>query len=130
METDALLKDNNVISEDFNENVLKCLPTMPWQISEKEIETRRDLRDRRIFTIDPPTSKDLDDAVSCTRLPDGNYEIGVHVADVSYFVKPNTALDRDARKRAITVYLVQKSVPMLPLPLSEEICSLKPGENR
>jgi len=130
VETDALLKDNNVISEDFNENVLKCLPTMPWQISEKEIETRRDLRDRRIFTIDPPTSKDLDDAVSCTRLPDGNYEIGVHVADVSYFVKPNTALDRDARKRATTVYLVQKSVPMLPLLLSEEICSLNPGENR
>ncbi|CAG8612066.1 7914_t:CDS:10 [Paraglomus occultum] len=126
VETDALLKDNNVISEDFNENVLKCLPTMPWQISEKEIETRRDLRDRRIFTIDPPTSKDLDDAVSCTRLPDGNYEIGVHVADVSYFVKPNTALDRDARKRATTVYLVQKSVPMLPLLLSEEICSLNP----
>ena len=130
METDALLKDNNVISEDFNENVLKCLPTTPWQISEKEIETRRDLRDRRIFTIDPPTSKDLDDAVSCTRLPDGNYEIGVHVADVSYFVKPNTALDRDARKRATTVYLVQKSVPMLPLLLSEETCSLNPGENR
>jgi exoribonuclease R len=63
-------------------------------------------------------------------LPDGNYEIGVHIADVSYFVKPNNTLDRDARKRATTVYLVQKSVPMLPPLLCEELCSLNPGVER
>uniref|UniRef100_A0A1D1YDW5 DIS3-like exonuclease 2 n=1 Tax=Anthurium amnicola TaxID=1678845 RepID=A0A1D1YDW5_9ARAE len=130
VETEALLKDNNVSSEEFHENVTKCLPITPWTIPEKEFEIRRDLRATRIFTIDPSTAKDLDDAVSCTRLPDGNYEIGVHIADVSYFVKPNTALDRDARKRATTVYLVQKSVPMLPLLLCEELCSLCPGVDR
>jgi len=130
VETEALLKDNNVISEEFSENVMKCLPVTPWIIPEKELETRRDLRTTRIFTIDPPASKDLDDAISCTRLPEGGYEIGVHIADVCYFVKPNTALDRDARKRATTVYLVQKPVPMLPPQLSEEICSLNPGADR
>ncbi|CAG8785044.1 17185_t:CDS:2, partial [Acaulospora morrowiae] len=130
VETEALLKDNNVSSEEFSENITKCLPVIPWTIPEKEIETRRDLRSTRIFTIDPNTAKDIDDAVSCTRLPDGNYEIGVHIADVSYFVKPNTALDRDARKRATTVYLVQKVVPMLPGLLSEELCSLNPGVDR
>ncbi|CAG8687150.1 8258_t:CDS:2, partial [Cetraspora pellucida] len=128
VETEALLKDNNVSSEEFNENVTKCLPSTPWIIPEKEIETRKDLRlTTRIFSIDPPTAKDLDDAVSCSRLPDGNYEIGVHIADVSYFVKQNSALDREARKRATTVYLVQKSVPMLPPLISEELCSLNPG---
>ncbi|RHZ68375.1 hypothetical protein Glove_295g26 [Diversispora epigaea] len=131
VETEALLKDNNVSSEEFNENVIKCLPATPWTISDKELETRRNLTSTtRIFTIDPPSTKDVDDAVSCTRLPDGNYEIGVHIADVSYFVKPNTALDRDARKRVTSVYLVQKTVPMLPNILSEELCSLNPGVDR
>ncbi|CAG8723943.1 8597_t:CDS:10, partial [Dentiscutata erythropus] len=131
VETEALLKDNNVSSEEFNENVIKCLPSIPWTIPEKEFEIRRDLRTTaRIFSIDPPTAKDLDDAVSCSRLPDGNYEIGVHIADVSYFVKQNSALDREARKRATTVYLVQKSVPMLPPLISEELCSLNPGKDR
>ncbi|KAG9299130.1 hypothetical protein G9A89_020443 [Geosiphon pyriformis] len=130
VETEALLKDNNVSSEDFNENVVKCLPPVSWTIPEKEYENRRDLRSARIFTIDPPTAKDLDDAISCIRLPDGNFEIGAHIADVSYFVKPNTALDRDARKRATTVYLVHKSVPMLPSLLSEEFCSLNSGVDK
>ncbi|CAG8468589.1 15982_t:CDS:10 [Racocetra fulgida] len=89
VETEALLKDNNVSSEEFNENVTKCLPSTPWTIPEKEIETRRDLRSTtRIFSIDPPTAKDLDDAVSCSRLPDGNYEIGVHIADEVIEGKP------------------------------------------
>ncbi|CAG8445857.1 5385_t:CDS:10 [Diversispora eburnea] len=131
VETEALLKDNNVSSEEFNENVIKCLPVTPWTISDKEFETRRNLTSTtRIFTIDPPSANDIDDAVSCSRLPDGNYEIGVHIADVSYFVKPNTALDRDARKRVTSVYLVQKTVPMLPNILSEELCSLNPGVDR
>lgn len=88
------------------------------------------MRDQRIFTIDPEDAKDLDDALSIKVNEDGTYDVGVHVADVSYFVKPNTALDRDARKRATSVYLVQRSVPMLPPVLCEQLCSLLPGQER
>ncbi|KAG8989799.1 hypothetical protein FRB90_002059, partial [Tulasnella sp. 427] len=130
VETSALLKDCNFPTEDFTENVIKCVPPVPWAIPEREFETRRDLRDECIFTIDPPSAKDLDDALSVKLKEDGNYEVGIHVADVSHFVKPNTALDRDARKRATTVYLVQRAVPMLPPTLSEELCSLNPGQDK
>ena len=83
-----------------------------------------------MFTVDPDTAKDLDDALSIKLNDDGTYDVGVHIADVSYFVKPNTALDRDARKRATSVYLVQRAVPMLPPTLSEQLCSLNPGQER
>lgn len=99
-------------------------------IPEREYDVRRDLRQERIFTIDPSDAKDMDDALSIKLNDDGTYDVGIHVADVSYFVKPNTALDRDARKRATTVYLVQRAVPMLPPTLSEEVCSLFPGVER
>jgi protein SSD1 len=130
VETSALLKDCNFPTEDFTENVLKCLPPTPWTIPEREFEVRRDLRQERVFTIDPDTAKDLDDALSIKLNDDGTYDVGVHIADVSYFVKPNTALDRDARKRATSVYLVQRAVPMLPPTLSEQLCSLNPGQER
>jgi protein SSD1 len=130
VETSALLKDCNFPTEDFTENVLKCLPPMPWTIPEREFEVRRDLRGERIFTIDPKTAKDLDDAISVKLNDEGMYEVSVHIADVSYFVKPNTALDRDARKRATSVYLVQRSVPMLSPTLSEQLCSLVQGQDR
>ncbi|KAF9222020.1 RNB-domain-containing protein [Gyrodon lividus] len=130
VETSALLKDCNFPTEEFSESVLKCLPPTPWTVPERELEVRKDLRQERIFTIDPGTSKDLDDALSIKTNDDGTHEVGVHIADVSYFVKPNTALDRDARKRATSVYLVQRAVPMLPPPLSEEVCSLVPGAER
>jgi len=112
-------------------------------IPEREFEVRKDLRQDRVFTIDPPSAKDLDDALSIKANEDGTHTVGVHIADVSYFgesarttsivltvVKPNTALDRDARKRATSVYLVQRAVPMLPPQLSEELCSLRPNEER
>lgn len=130
VETSALLKDCNFPTEEFTDNVLKCLPPTPWTIPEREFEVRTDLRKERVFTIDPETSKDHDDALSLKKNEDGTYDVGVHIADVSHFVKPNTALDRDARKRATSVYLVQRAVPMLPPALSEEICSLKPGKER
>lgn len=130
VETSALLKDCNFPTEEFADNVLKCLPPVPWTIPERELEVREDMRSRRIFTIDPETAKDLDDAISVKLNEDGTYDVGVHVADVSYFVKPNTALDRDARKRATSVYLVQRAVPMLPPSLSEELCSLVAGKDR
>ena len=101
-----------------------------FRIPERELEVRKDLRGDRIFTIDPETAKDLDDAVSIKLNEDGTYDVGVHIADVSFFVKPNTALDRDARKRATSVYLVQRAVPMLPPALSEQLCSLVPGQDR
>jgi protein SSD1 len=130
VETSALLKDCNFPTEEFTDNVMKCLPPIPWTIPERELEVRKDLRQERIFTIDPETAKDLDDALSVKHNDDGTYDIGVHVADVSYFVKPNTALDRDAKKRATSVYLVQRAVPMLPPTLCEELCSLVPGQDR
>lgn len=130
VETSALLKDCNFPTEDFTDNVLKCLPPLPWTIPERELEIRKDLRNERVFTVDAETAKDLDDALSINLNEDGTYDVGVHIADVSFFVKPNTALDRDARKRATSVYLVQRAVPMLPPALSEQLCSLVPGQDR
>lgn len=130
VETSALLKDCNFPTEDFTENVLKCLPPLPWTIPDREYETRKDLRDMRCFSIDPSSARDIDDVLSVTKNEDGTYDVGVHIADVSFFVKPNTALDRDARKRSTSVYLVQRAVPMLPPTLSEELCSLVAGEER
>lgn len=80
-----------------------------WKIPDEEIAKRRDLRKSRIFTIDPTGARDLDDALSVTPLADGTFEIGVHIADVTYFVVPNSELDREARRRATTVYLVQQA---------------------
>jgi protein SSD1 len=130
VETSALLKDCNFPTEDFTENVLKCLPPLPWTIPEHELETRKDMRGERLFSIDPETAKDVDDALSVKANDDGTYDVGVHIADVSFFVKANTPLDRDARKRATSVYLVQRAVPMLPPALSEQLCSLLPGQDR
>ncbi|PWN40199.1 RNB-domain-containing protein [Ceraceosorus guamensis] len=130
-ETQALLKDClSSATEDFGENALKCLPPLPWSIPEREHDVRRDFRSTRVFTIDPATAKDLDDALSITRLEGGLFEVGVHIADVSHFVKIGSALDRDARKRATSVYLVQRAIPMLPPTLSEELCSLVPNVER
>lgn len=103
---------------------------MSFLIGELDGTTRRDFRQNRVFTIDPETARDLDDALHIVEQEDGNFEVGVHIADVSYFVKPNTALDREARKRATTVYLVQRAVPMLPQTLSETLCSLTPGQDK
>ena len=130
VETSALLKDCNFPTEEFTEQTIKCLPPLPWSIPDREYEIRTDMRENRVFTIDPPTAKDLDDALSIKQNADDTYTVGVHIADVSFFVKANTPIDRDARKRATSVYLVQRAVPMLPPQLSEELCSLLPGTER
>lgn len=126
----AIFKECLSIDEQFSDGALKCLPPLPWSIPEREYSARRDFRSNRVFTIDPPTAKDLDDAVSVVKLEGGLYEVGVHIADVSYFVKMGSALDREARKRGTSVYMVERMIPMLPPTLSEELCSLRPGVER
>jgi ribonuclease R len=91
---------------------------------------RRDLRDLPTCTIDPIDAKDFDDALSFEQLPDGNYRIGVHIADVSHYVVPNSALDKEARERSFSVYLVDRTIPMLPEILSNDLCSLNPHEDK
>ncbi len=93
------------------------------------VTSRRDFRTTLTFTIDPDTAKDFDDAISYRKLPDGNAEIGIHIADVTHFVRPGSALDREAENRATSVYLVDRTIPMLPPQLSEDLCSLRPDED-
>lgn len=130
-ETVAMLIELDVDDSPFSEQVSACLPqNLPWSIPESEFSYRKDLRRSCIFTIDPATARDLDDAVSIEELENGLYEVGVHIADVSFFVKEDTELDAVAAKRATSVYLVQKVVPMLPRLLCEELCSLNPDHDR
>ncbi|KAM4727679.1 DIS3-like exonuclease 2 [Anableps anableps] len=130
-ETEGILTEYDVDFSEFTDEVLDCLPkNLPWTIPPEEFEKRRDLRQECIFTIDPATARDLDDALSCKQLPDGNFEVGVHIADVSYFVEEGSALDAMASQRATSVYLVQMVVPMLPRLLCEELCSLNPLTDR
>jgi ribonuclease R/exosome complex exonuclease DIS3/RRP44 len=103
---------------------------IPMEISENEIAKRRDMRDVLTFTIDPKDAKDFDDALSFKKLENGNYEIGIHIADVSHYVAPNTLLDDEAYDRATSVYLVDRVVPMLPEALSNGVCSLRPNEEK
>lgn len=99
-------------------------------IPKAEIALRRDFRDITTFTIDPFDAKDFDDALSIDYLPNGNVEIGIHIADVSHYVVPGTALDNEAKKRGTSVYLVDRTIPMLPEILSNDLCSLRPGEEK
>ena len=130
VETAALLAQHQVRIADFAEAAYACLPKTPWSISAQDVSKRLDLREKRIFTIDPETTRDVDDALSCERLPGGGYRIGVHIADVSHFVLPNTPLDEEAKMRSTSVYLVQKCLSMLPRLLCEELCSLNPNVDR
>ena len=100
------------------------------EINEKELAKRRDLRKTTTVTIDPVDAKDFDDAISFEKLPNGNFEVGVHIADVSHFVTKGGSLDKEARERGTSVYLVDRTIPMLPEELSNDICSLKPKEDR
>ena len=157
-ETTALLVENDLNHSVFSDEILDSLNKMlhessgsqisnkssvednndgndNWVIPEEEISKRLDLRSTRIFTIDPPGAKDLDDALHITPLPESSasccdYEVGVHIADVSYFVREGTALDKEALNRATSVYLVQKVIPMLPPLLCEQLCSLNPNVDR
>jgi ribonuclease R len=114
----------------FPNNVLKEAEEIPTTISQKEIKSRKDFRNIFTITIDPQDAKDFDDAVSLRKLENGNWEVGVHIADVSHYVKPGTAIDKEAFDRGTSIYLVDRVIPMLPEKLSNEVCSLKAKEDK
>ncbi|MBW8051675.1 MAG: ribonuclease R [Cytophagales bacterium] len=114
----------------FPENVIKESKVISSQISQKEIKRRRDFRDITTFTIDPEDAKDFDDAISISKLENGNWKIGIHIADVTHYVQHDTLLDKEAFKRGTSVYLVDRVIPMLPEKLSNDLCSLKPLEDK
>lgn len=114
----------------FPKQVLEEAERLPVAVPDDEIARRLDLRQKRTFTIDPVDAKDFDDAIHIERLPDGNYALGVHIADVSHYVRQGTAIDAEAYDRGTSTYLVDRVIPMLPERLSNEVCSLRPGEDR
>lgn len=125
----SIIKAHN-FSETFPEEVIRQAESISDTVTESMIKGRRDLRDLQMVTIDGEDAKDLDDAVSIERLPDGNYRLGVHIADVSHYVTENSPLDQEALKRGTSVYLVDRVLPMLPKKLSNGICSLNPQVDR
>ncbi|MCS7296611.1 MAG: ribonuclease R [Bacteroidia bacterium] len=118
------------LPEGFPEDVLAEAAALPEGIPPEEEARRHDFRGIPTFTIDPEDAKDFDDAISLRQLPEGTYEVGIHIADVSYYVRPETALDREAYARGTSVYLVDRTIPMLPERLSTHLCSLRPNEDR
>jgi exosome complex exonuclease DIS3/RRP44 len=135
-ETEALLLEWDVQYRPFPKTVLDCLPIeghewkVPASTDDPGWKGRKDLRDLLICSIDPVGCVDIDDALHARKLPNGNIEVGVHIADVSHFVKPNNAMDKEASLRGTTVYLVDKRIDMLPMLLGTDLCSIKPYVER
>ncbi|KAI8147933.1 hypothetical protein BJV82DRAFT_311773 [Fennellomyces sp. T-0311] len=137
-EVSAILVEHGIsvsqASQGFSEALLKEMPedspTSPWKPEKTEIARRRDLRSLTVFSIDPPNCQDIDDALSIRDLDNGRIELGVHIADVSYYVKENSLTDLEARSRGTTVYLADRRFDMLPSVLSERVCSLRGNEDR
>jgi exosome complex exonuclease DIS3/RRP44 len=135
-ETEALLLEYDVQYRPFPKTVLDCLPpeghewNVPASLSDPGWVGRKDLRHLLVCSIDPPNCQDIDDALHARPLPNGNFEVGVHIADVSHFVRPNNAMDAEATARGTTVYLVDKRIDMLPPLLGTDLCSLKPYVER
>jgi len=114
----------------YPEKVEKAAGKIPVEITEEEISSREDFRKVTTFTIDPKDAKDFDDALSIRKLTNGNWEVGVHIADVTHYVKQGNIIDKEAAKRATSVYLVDRTIPMLPESLSNNLCSLRPNEDK
>ena len=131
-ETQALLLENDVDDRPFAPAVFACVPALPWRVTEHHLAEpgREDLRDLLVCSVDPPGCKDIDDALSARELDDESIELGVHIADVTSFLHPNTAMDEEAARRGTTTYLVQRRLDMLPGALTTDICSLVGGEER
>lgn len=118
------------IEEEFPDEVMEAVAKLPDEVREEDRVGRKDLRDLMTFTIDGDDAKDLDDAISYEKLPNGNHHLWVHIADVSYYVKENSVIDEDAMNRGTSVYLADRVIPMLPHKLSNGICSLNGGVDR
>lgn len=131
-ESEVILIDNEINTRPFSVQVLACLPPLPWSLSVEDVANphREDLRHLRVFSVDPPGCRDIDDALHCTASANGNFKVGVHIADVTNFVYPGTPLDEEAAQRGTSVYLVEKRIDMLPKPLTEDICSLRADVER
>ncbi|CAI7867031.1 unnamed protein product, partial [Closterium sp. NIES-54] len=133
-ESELLLMENDIDARPFSQQVLACLPPLPWSVSPLDVTDprtkREDLRHMRVFSVDPIGCRDIDDALHCVPLPNGNFDVGVHIADVTNFVLPGTPLDVEASQRGTSVYLVERRIDMLPKPLTEDICSLRGGVER
>jgi ribonuclease R len=129
VEMHAILAEYGLPYE-FPDHVLAAASAIPREVPAEELARRRDFRDVTTLTIDPVDAKDFDDALSLKKLPNGNWEVGVHIADVTYYLQPGTVLDEEARQRATSVYLVDRTIPMLPEVLSNDLCSLRPNEDR
>ncbi|CAH1267033.1 DIS3 [Branchiostoma lanceolatum] len=129
-ENEVLLLEHDVPHQPFSQAVLNCLPSTPWGITKEDLACRQDLRDLPICSVDPPGCTDIDDALHYLEKPNGNVEVGVHIADVTHFIRPNTPLDQEAANRGNTVYLCDKRIDMVPELLSSNICSLRGKEER
>ena len=114
----------------FTKEVENAADKISDKITSNDLKGRKDFRDTLTFTIDPADAKDFDDALSFRKLENGNYEVGVHIADVSYYVKPGSPVDKEAQERGTSVYLVDRTVPMLPEKLCNKLCSLRPNEDK
>lgn len=126
----AILFEHAIRTAKLTLDSLSCLPSPSWEVPEEEITARRDLRHVLTFTIDPPSTIELDDALSIEMVSEGVFRIGVHIADVAYFVQPNSSLDKDAQLRSTSVYMVQNKLSMLPEELSQGCATLSPGLDR
>lgn len=129
-ETQVLLIEHDIPTEEFSRNVMKCLPPSDWVVTSENSVGRLDLRHLPVCSIDPPGCKDIDDALHSRPLPNGNLEVGVHIADVTHFVKAGTAIDKEAANRSTSTYLVDRRLDMLPGLLTTTLCSLVSGVDR
>ncbi|RKK22446.1 Virulence protein SSD1 [Fusarium oxysporum f. sp. cepae] len=133
VETDALLRDNNFASDEFSDAVLRSVGLQDWSLDKEDeaaLAERRDYREENVFTIDYNGGAELGNAVHVKSRPDGKIEIGIHVADIAHFVKPNSLVDREAKKRGTSVQLKNRFCALLPPKLSAEVCSLTPEQDR
>ena len=128
-ELNSIIAKNEIVI-DFSQEVKDYTELISEKIENKEIKQRRDFREITTFTIDPIDAKDFDDALSFKKIDNNNFEIGIHIADVSHYVKPSTILDKEAYNRATSIYLVDRVIPMFPEKLSNKVCSLRPNEDK